>query len=468
MTCPVHPRPVKSKASLVTMFFKKRRSWLDALYERSYSMKMGEVRLPRHRLYMVNQSDLVRRILVGEARKFPKHRILHEILEPLLGESIFTTNGRQWEKQRDMLEPSFKFTRIQHVFALMQAAVAEMEARIAPHANGMDYDIDPEMTFVTADIIFRTIMSVQLNTVQGKDILEAFNEYQEDSPKLTVMKLFNLPNWMQRLGRERKRKRAAGIIRAAIADIIRPRYQEAKSWRGMTEDKRPPTMQQDILASLLEAVDEDTGQPFSFEEIVDQVSMLFLAGHETSASALTWSFYLLALRPDIQDAAYREIAAVMGDAPIEADSLRKFELVRDIFREALRLYPPVGFFMRENLEAEQMRDKHLPPRSVIIVSPWLIHRHSDYWDNPHDFDPCRFAQDRQKAPLRDIYLPFGMGPRICIGAAFAQQEAALILATLIRKYRFEMVPGFAPEPVGRLTIRSENGMKLRLIKRSNP
>lgn len=466
MKCPIHPKPVKNKASLLTMFFKKRRSWLDALYERSYAMKMGEVGLPGQRLYMINQTDLVRRVLVSDAKKFPKHRILHEILEPLLGESIFTTNGRQWEKQRDMLEPSFKFTRIQHVFGLMQAATQEMEERLSRHADGMDFDIDPEMTFVTADIIFRTIMSARLDSDEGKKILEAFTIYQEDSPKLTIKKLFNLPRWAQELGNKRKREKAADAIRRAIAEIIKPRYDRAQAHLALPVELRPASESADILSSLLQATDEDTGRPFTFEEIVNQVCMLFLAGHETSASALTWSLYLLALHPEIQEKAYQEIIGAVGEGPITPENLRRLEMIRDIFREALRLYPPVGFFMRENLEKERMRDKELPPHSVVVISPWLIHRHSDYWDDPHAFNPCRFSDDQHKAPLRDIYLPFGMGPRICIGAAFAQQEAALILATILRAYRLELAPGFIPQPVGRLTIRSENGMRIRIERRA--
>lgn len=466
MTCPVFPTPAKSKASLWKVFFKKRHSWLDALYARSYQMKMGQFSLPGLELYMVNQPDLVRRVMVSEVEQFPKHQMLGDILEPLLGESIFTTNGAQWKKQRDMLDPAFKHARVQQVFGLMQDAVGDMEARLATQAAQPWVDIDPEMTYVTADIIFRTIMSTRLEPEQANRILEAFVRFQAASPKLALLKMFKMPGWVQRGFSERRRLQAASEIRSAIEDIVRPRYAQADAARaGCPQSTAALAGQQDILSSLLLARDDTSGQPFSFAEIVDQISMLFLAGHETSASALTWSLYLLALYPDIQEEAHQEVAGVLAERELSVEAIKKMVLVRDIFREALRLYPPVGFLTRECSQATEMRDKKMARGASVVISPWLIHRHQEFWDNPHGFDPYRFTRRDLKVPLHKSYLPFGTGPRVCIGAAFAQQEASLILASLLKRYRFTLAPGFVPEPVGRLTIRSENGMKLVLVPR---
>lgn len=461
MTCPVFPKPAKSKSSLWKVFFKKRHSWLDALYERSYRMKMGEFKLPGLRLYMVNQPDLVRRIMVQDIANFPKNRLLGEILEPLLGESIFTTNGEQWQKQRNMLDPAFKHTRVQQVFSLMQTAVNDMSERLEQHQPGQD--IDPEMTFITADIIFRTIMSTQLAPAQADKILAAFVCFQAESPKLALFKMFKVPRFMQQGASERKRIKAAVDIRNAIQNIVSPRYSQAQAARaGCTTAQQALAKQQDILSSLLQATDPDTQAPFSLTEIVDQISMLFLAGHETTASSLTWSLYLLALYPNIQQQARQEVQSVLAEQPMSVQALRKMTLVRDCFREALRLYPPVGFLSRECTHATQMRDKNMPAGSSVMISPWLIHRHQDFWHNPNGFDPGRFTRKDLKMPLSKTYLPFGAGPRVCIGAAFAQQEASLILATILRDYTFSLAEGFVPKPVGKLTIRSLNGMRLVL------
>ncbi|MDP5293855.1 cytochrome P450 [Oceanimonas sp. CHS3-5] len=465
MSCPVFPKPAKSKASLWKVFFTKRHSWLDALYERSYGMKMGEYKLPGLTLYMVNQPELVRKVMVQNMANFPKNRMLGDILEPLLGESIFTTNGEKWQKQRNMLDPAFKHARVQQVFGLMQNAAQDMLERLKNHKPGQD--IDQEMTFVTADIIFRTIMSSKLNEAQANRILDAFIRFQAESPKLALMKMFRLPGFLQRGASERKRIAAAKEIRGTIEDIVRPRYQQAEAARaGCPNARAELENQQDILSSLLLTTDATTGQPFGFDEIVDQISMLFLAGHETTASSLTWSLYLLASHPPIQQDTYEEISHVLSEQPMSVGALRKMVLVRDVFREALRLYPPVGFLSRECAHATEMRDKKMKAGSTVMVSPWLIHRHKDYWHKPHDFDPYRFTSKELKTPLSKSYLPFGAGPRVCIGAAFAQQESSLILASILQNYHISMPQGFEPHPVGRLTIRSENGLQLILTPRN--
>ncbi len=456
MPCPVFPPPIRHKASLLKIFLGKRHSWLDGLYARSYAMKMGHVRLPGLDLYMVNQPELVRRVLVDEAGQFPKHRLLGDILEPLLGQSIFTTNGAQWQAQRDMLDPAFVHARVQRVFGLMQAAVDDLLAALEQETG--EVDMDRHLTHVTADIIFRTILSARLEPAVAQRIVDAFVRFQAETPRFALLRMFRLPAWLE-FGGGRRRRQAAQEIRGAIEAIVRPRHDAARRDGG--DDGA------DILASLLAARDAATGAPFSFDEIVDQVCMLFLAGHETSASALTWSLYLLALHPEVQEAAHAEVVAVLQGGPPTADSVKQLAGVRDVFREALRLYPPVGFLARECAAPTTMRDKQLPAGAAVMVSPWLIHRHRDYWDNPHGFDPARFARDTPRFPLRDIYLPFGGGPRVCIGAAFAMQEAVLILAALLARYRLELAPGFTPRPVGRLTIRSENGMRMLLQRRNS-
>ncbi len=456
MPCPVKPKPLQSKASLFSIFFKKQHSWLDGLYERSYSMKMGQVNMPGLDLYMVNQLDLVRRVLIDDVEHFPKHEMLHDIMGPLLGESIFTTNGPQWRRQRNLLDPVFDLHRVQHVFSLMRAASQAMEARLNAVEHGSEIDVDSEMTFVTADIIFRTILSVSLDSSEARKILDAFVIFQQESPKIALRRMFRLPHWLVWRRSARRWRHAGEQIRAALAKVIRPRYD---AFHAGGADALPGD---DILDAILATVREDTGQGFSFEEILDQVAMLFLAGHETSASALTWSLYLLALHPEIQERAGADVERVLGDAEPELGALKQLSFVRDIFREALRLYPPVGFLARECTHATQMRDKRLAAGSTIVISPWLIHRHREYWVNPDDFDPERFTREK---PLRDAFLPFGTGPRVCIGVTFAMQEAVLILACLLRRYRFVLVPGFTPKPVGRLTIRSENGMLLKLEHR---
>ena len=457
--CPVYPKPLKSKASMLLMFFGKRRSWLDGLYERSYGMKMGEIRLPGLELYMVNEPPLVRRVLIEQAAKFPKHTLLGKLLQPLLGESIFTTNGQQWERQREMMDKSFAQTRLKLVFPLMKAAASAMQERMDKLPDGVAYDVDVEMTHVTADIIFRTILSQTLEGETAHKIFEAFTRFQALTPRIVNQVIFKLPRLFTPWLAIRRSNQAAREIRSHLEAFIRPRYEAHQQGNSGP--------QQDILASLLDAVDPDTGKGFSFDELVDQVAMLFLAGHETSASALAWSLYLISMSPEIQERMHAEAVAVLGDKDPDYSDIKQMALVWNVFRETLRLYPPVGFFARQASETQTMRDKTVHADASVVIAPWLIHRHRDLWERPDEFDPDRYSTDSAKESLKCAYLPFGLGPRVCMGATFALQEAGLILATLVKRYRFEALPDHQPDPVGRLTVRSENGIRVRVIKRGD-
>jgi len=455
-TYPVYPKPVANKISSFMTLFKKNRSWLDGLYERSYTMRMGEIHMPKVTIFIPNEPELIHRVLVSDAKDFPKHPILHEVLEPLLGESIFTTNGEVWRRQRELLSPSFETIKVTNVFDLMQEAAQDMLDRLEKLDKSIYHDMDREMTFTTADIIFRTIMSQKLSEEDGLKVVQSFMTYQEESAKLGMYKLFGIDKIMIRILGDKKRKGAGKTIRNTLASIIRPRYNDMEN--NKVDQKH------DILSSLLKVINQSTGKPFSFKEILDQISMLFLAGHETTASSLTWTLYLLALYPEYQEEAYQEVASIYKREKLSIDEVKKLTFVTKVFNEALRLYPPVSFMPRMANQEIKMRDKVIKKGDAVIVAPWLMHRNERYWKDPHMFDPHRF--DTKDDIVKNTYFPFGMGPRICIGARFAMQEAPLLLATILKRYRLELQPGFVPDIAGRLTTRSLNGMMIKLIERS--
>lgn len=470
--CPHYPAPQADRPSAWRMFFSKRRSWLDSLYARSYHMKMGEVHLPGVDLFMINEPALVRRVMVDEAEAFPKHEMLADALRPLLGDSIFTTNGEVWRRQRTLMNPSFEAARIRHVFGRMREAAAAMAERLRRVPEGAEHDVEIEMTHVAADIILRTIVSQPLDGAGAHRVFEAFARYQALAPRLMMPAFFGL-RWLRPWWQIRRSQRAAAEIRLLLSALIRPRFDAAPEEQAEDEG--------DILATLLRVRDERTGQGFSFDELVDQVAMLFLAGHETSASALSWALHLLAHAPDVQQRLHEEACLHFDPSAEDPGTIKGLGLARNVFRESLRLFPPVGFLARQSAHECTMRDKRVPAKASVVVSPWLMQRHRSLWARPDEFDPDRYDDANVVASseatsgddtvpttresLRRAYLPFGLGPRVCIGAAFAQQEAALILATLARDFRFEPVPGHVPQPVGRLTIRAENGIRLRVFQR---
>ncbi|MDL0105873.1 cytochrome P450 [Campylobacter vicugnae] len=448
--CPFHPKPHNSKAGLITTFLIKRRSWLDGLYAKSYKMRAGRVKMPGFDLFVVNDPKEVRKIMIDNVKEFPKSDMLHELLKPLLGVSIFTTNGEVWKKQRELLRPSFEMTRISKVFDLMSSAAADMMDRFRKYPDGSIVEVDEHMTFVTADVIFRTIMSSKLDEIKGKEILHAFVTFQEETARTAIRKFFCVPQWLSNILGENKRMKAGAVIRKSLSDIIKPRYENYESDTYC-----------DILSSLLHTVDASSGERFSFEEILDQVSMLFLAGHETTASSLTWTLYCLSLDQDVQQKAYNEIISINKDGKFSINDIKDMKYLTNVFKEALRLYPPVGFFARQSKGEAKIRDKVLQKGSGVVVAPWLIHRHDDFWDAPHEFRPDRHNENIPK----EKYMPFGLGERICIGQGFAMQEAIIILANILREFKLELKDGFVPDVVGRLTVRSANGMMIKMSKR---
>lgn len=455
--CPAYPKPRAARASNAFMFFSARRSWLDALYERSYTMQMGEVHLPGMDMYMVNDPAVVRQVMQEQAAAFPKSPLLGEALEPLLGQSIFTTNGEQWKRQRQMMDPAFAQARLNVAFPRMREATQALMERLEQLPDGTVHDMEVEMTHVTADIIFRTIFSVPMEGPDAHRVFDAFARYQALAPRLMLPSVFNV-RWLVFPWDVWRSRRAAREIRGLLEKLVRPRYDAYVAGQ--------PHPQSDILSAFLDARDARTGEPFDFDELVNQVAMLFLAGHETSASALSWASYLLANAPAIQDRMHDETVAQIGGRQPESGDMKQLTLTWNVFREALRLFPPVGFIARQAENACPMRDKHVPAGSTVVIAPWLIQRHRQWWNEPDAFNPDRYDNDASREPLKQAYLPFGMGPRVCLGAAFALQEAALILSSLMRRWRLEPVPGHVPQPVGRLTVRSANGVPLVLRRRT--
>ncbi len=461
MTGPDYTPPIPPTAERRPVFLRMlmgmRWCYLSNFIEKSYSMKMGYFWLPGRDIYMPNLPELAKKILVKEARHYPKSDMSSHILKLLLGNGVFVSNGDEWKQQRRLIDPVFALARLERVFPMMRAACTGMMERLGNVEDGKAISIDEEMTHVTADVIFRTMFSTPLDQSGAMRLFNAFTRFQESAFVIGFLESTWVPSFLA-LGKKRKAAKAGREIREIIEPFVHDRFQRHQ--RGEVLDE------EDILTYLVKAVDPETGHSFSLEELIDQTAFLFLAGHETSASALSWSLFLLAMRQDIQERVFEETAAVINGAVAEFSDIRELRLTRNVFREALRLYPPVGFLPREATREEEIRDKKINPRDILLISPWLLHRHRLVWDKPDVFDPDRFETENCKHAIKNhAYLPFSMGPRICTGAGFATQEAVLLLATLAKTFRFEPVEGHVPKPTGRLTIRSENGIRLRLTRR---
>ncbi|PTX56203.1 cytochrome P450 [Litoreibacter ponti] len=424
-----------------------RQDILSAQPAKLYRAWMAEFRTPFFRSYLMNQPELVKTVLKDRPQDFPKSDRIGEGLRPLLGNSVFLTNGAEWERQRRIIDPAFEGGRLRDTFPAMWAAG---QAAVARLPEGV-VEIEEQTSFAAADVIFRTLFSLPIEDEIAARVFAEFRDYQRTQPILNLAAFVRGPRWMPRLFKGRTKETAASI-RGLITQLTKARMAQIKA--GTAPD--------DLATKIMTTADPETGETFTTEEMVDQVAIFFLAGHETSASALAWTLFLVAMYPDWQDKLAKEALALEADPDIS--SMSKLPLSRDVFREALRLYPPVPMMVRETTCPERFRDRVVKPGAQIVLSPWHLHRHTRLWDDPDGFDPGRWKTENGKQCQRDAYIPFSAGPRVCTGAGFAMVEGPLLLSMLLRSFRFELTER-VPVPVAHLTVRAKDGIWLRVSKR---
>ena len=451
---PPKPAAREGDASLWRHMRLFRADILSAQPARLYRAWMAEFRTPFFRSFLVNQPELIRTVLRDRPDDFPKSDRVREGLAPLLGDSVFVTNGAQWKQQRRIIDPAFEGGRLRDSFPAMQdaarATVARLDARL--DGQGAALEIEAETSHAAADVIFRSLFSIPIEHEIAAQVFDRFRAYQRAQPLLNIAAFVPLPRWLPRLHRRRTR-RAAQEIRDLIARLIEARAAEIA--KGTAPD--------DLATKIMTTPDPETGKRFTPAEMVDQVAIFFLAGHETSASALAWALYLLATHPEAQARVAAEAAALPANPGFS--DLSKLGFTRDVFREALRLYPPVPMMVREAVQAERFRDREVPRGAQIVLSPWHLHRQTRLWDDPDGFDPARWQTPAGRASARDAYLPFSAGPRVCPGAGFAMAEGVLLMSAIVGAFRLSPVEGRVPVPVAHLTVRARDGIHLRLARR---
>jgi cytochrome P450 len=373
-----------------------------------------------------------------------------EGLRPLLGDGVFLTNGEVWKRQRRIIDPAFEGGRLRETFLSMWAA-AEGAVKRLEASVGQEIEVEQHTSHATADVIFRTLFSIPIENEIAAEMFREFHRYQRSQPLLNLAAVLPLPRWMPRFFRSATR-RSAAKIRAAITQLTTDRHAQIEA--GTAPD--------DLATKIMTTADPLSGEKFTAEEMVDQVSIFFLAGHETSASALAWALYLMAMFPEWQDKVAAEAKAGLVE---EFSAISKLRISRDVFREALRLYPPVPMMVRQNTCPEEFRKREVRTGSQVVVSAWHLHRHERLWDNPDGFDPDRWGTENGKTCMRDAYVPFSAGSRVCPGAGFALIEGVLLLSIILKNYRVTLTDRPAPEPVAHLTVRSKDGIFLKLDAR---
>lgn len=447
---PPKPPSRPEKVSLWRYMQLFRSDILSAQPAKLYRAWMAEFRTPFFRSYMINDPSLIKRVLHERPDDFPKSDRIGAGLRLLLGNSVFLTNGETWKKQRRIIDPAFEGGRLRDTFPAMWAAGEASVARMTKLADGTPQEIEAETSHAAADVIFRTLFSIPIEDQVATRVFDEFRSYQRTQPILNLAAFIPGPKWMPRFFKSETKKTAAAI-RLLITDLTVQRLDQIKA------DSAPD----DLATKIMTTPDPETGETFSLDEMVDQVAIFFLAGHETSASALAWTLYLLAMHPEWQD----KLAVEAENLTPDFGSVPKLRQTRDVFREALRLYPPVPMMVRETTCPEVFRDRPVKPGAQVVLSPWHLHRQERLWDNPDGFDPARWGTENGKTCARDAYMPFSSGPRVCTGAGFAMIEGVLLVSMLVRAFKFEIIEGRLPKPVAHLTVRAKDGIWLRFVPR---
>jgi cytochrome P450 len=427
---------------------------LSLLPAKAYRVPIGTIGYSRRGILIVNDPDLVRTVLADPGDHYPKADIMVAALEPLIGESIFVASGGRWRRHRRMIDPAFSHMRLNRAFVSMVAAVDDFEAHFDGVAGrGEEFSLDLAMSHLTADIICRTVFSTSFESRMARDIFDAFTLFERSVAQVQIRRLILDPPFTNPPQAPAVLE-ACARIRGHLGELLDTHLGEG----GARFD--------DIAAAVIAARDLDTGTTFTREELIDELGVMFLAGHETTASGLTWAFYILASRPEVRDRIRAEVEAVCGDGPVEFEHVRRLTYVRNVFRETLRLYPPITFLPRVALQRGRLGPCTVKRGALLMVAPWTIHRHRRYWPEPDAFDPDRFSAEREDEIIPGTWLPFGLGPRVCIGAGFAQTEATLILARLARRYDFVIAPGQRVRPVARLTTRPAEQIRCSVRRRA--
>ena len=429
--------------------------------QKTYTASLYSARLLGRRLFMPNAPHLFRRVLVDEQAEYPKHRMLRNLLAPVIGDSSFVLSGEAWRRRRRLLDQAVDLSRLKDFFAPMDAAVESMSARLerrqrdaADATTGAAIDVEREMAHVAADVLCRAIFAKKFSDREIAELSDAFRRFQALSPVFVACELFTVPYYLAPV--RYLRSLAAG---RRVRRLLEPFVDEAIAAAGRGEARS------DLIYAMVLSRDPDDGARLTRDEIVDEVAFLFLAGHETAAAALAWSLYLLANAPEAQRAAATEIETSFKGGRPDFSSLRELKLVRNVFREALRLYPPVTSYLRRSENGARLGGATVSPKDLIAVTPWFIHRSPRNWSHPDRFDPWRFDTEEGRLSARSCFLPFGVGARVCPGAAFATQEALLVLSTIIARFEIKPIEGREPSPAAWLTQRSRSGVWLRFTRR---
>lgn len=453
---PARPVPPEDTPNLWTMLTKRRGlTNLIASYPAFwYKVRFCEFRVgisKSGRGILINDPEAIRRVLVSEAEHFPKEENQLAILRPLLGDGLLTAEGKAWRRNRKIAAPIFQHSSIKDFAPIFVRAADQSVSRMLAQEGA--FPIDREMTRLTLQVIGEAVLNADLDE-SFEGVSNAVTSTLDKFPAIFLATAF-LP------GPARNR-----FIEAIVSPTRRQLDLFARRIITQAEKKGGETA---LINRLMVAAQKEDGEALTPARIRDEVATFLLAGHETTATTLSWACYLLTLHPEWQERLHDEVRGVTGGRSLTAEDVPSLVLTRAVIDETLRLYPVVANLMRRSdRETELLPDLTVPAGKTILISPWLLHRHERHWREPHRFDPLRFIGEEAAGRPRHVYMPFGAGPRICIGAGFAILEAVLILATFMQKARVRVVNADRVMPQARIVLRPNIPLEAIITPRDAP
>ena len=427
------------------------RNPMDAWPDAVYCEPIVVTRMLGRKTVFVCDPDLVQQVLVDDSESFVKAESMRRSLEPGLGQGILTAEGQRWRLQRRVAAPVFRPAHVDSFLPAMLRVSRNMRDNWADMPDGAPLELSRQMTRVTFEIILETMLSGAGNADLGK-LEGSIRDFLESTSWTTALSAMGAPLWTPFPGKRRS-ERACAFLQHTVSDRIIERRQ--------TGERRD-----DLLSLMLDAKDPETGEGLNDIDVRDNILTFIGAGHETTALALTWTFYLLAKYPNIEKKILDEVERVAGNAELLPRHVASLTYTRQVVQESMRVFPPVAMVVRQSTRDLWIGGERVAVGDNVFIPIYAVHHHKNIWPNPDVFDPDRFAPEAMKARHRWSYLPFGAGPRICIGMGFALLESVAILATLLPGARLSTEPEFKPTPKLRVTMRPAEGMPMRVDKRA--
>ncbi|HEX4332755.1 MAG TPA: cytochrome P450 [Usitatibacter sp.] len=407
---------------------------------------------PETRRFWITEPGLIRKVLLEERDKYQKLTQI-KLLSPLLGKGILTSEGGDWKWQRQASAPMFRPQDLSAFVPTFVRAADDVVARWRAVPGGTVHAVAEDMTRATFDVIAATLLPSP-DAAFADDIQRGIRTLQRSGAWDILYVSMGFPGWLPRPGMFRS-ARAVHALRSRVLGVVKDR--EAAGQAARATD--------DLLGRLIAARDPESGRSMDDGQLVDNLLTFYLAGHETTAKGLTWMLYLMSRSPQWSARLEDEVDGVAGTGAIGAEHVERLVLTQQVVKEAMRLYPPVPIMTRQVVAEASLGGHALSPGTSVMMSIYAIQRHAKRWARPHEFDPSRFSPENEAKIPRYQYMPFGAGPRICIGMPFAMLEATAILATLVQRARFRFAGAEEPLPVARVTLSPRGGMPLAVTMR---